>query len=165
VTLATDIGDDAFLGEVEASVRRAFSGSPAARARRFEIFLRWERIPPARLYPEGPPLGSVLDADDHLRRFPAGSLVLTTGAASTHSLPGRFVQLGAEPLVRRELAHELAHLLGFTDTYLRAYEGDPADPQGVVLVEWSGLEDDLMGSPVSGRVTPAMVRRLLRAYR
>jgi hypothetical protein len=164
VTVATDIRDEAFLREFEAAVRRAFAGSPAARNGRLRVALEWRRLAPEALYPEGVPAGRILEAGDHLRRFPAGSPVLTTGAASTHSLPGRYVQLGAEPLTRRELAHEFAHLLGFTDGYLRAFEGDPAGPRGVVLVEWRGLQDDLMGSPSEGRVTPAMVRALRSAY-
>ena len=37
-------------------------------------------------------------------------------------------------------------------------------PFGVVLVEWSGLTDDLMGNPGVGRVSNEMIDRLIDAY-
>ena len=64
----------------------------------------------------------------------------------------------------RVLAHEFGHLLGFEDAYLRGYEGEPDDPHGVVLVEWVGLSDDLMGNPAGGAVTREMIETLLEAY-
>ena len=67
-------------------------------------------------------------------------------------------------MTRRTLAHEFGHLLGFSDAYLRSYRGDPRDPYGVVLVEWTGLIDNLMGSPEVGRVTEGMIETLIDAY-
>jgi len=55
-------------------------------------------------------------------------------------------------------------LLGFSDAYLRGYDGDVEDPLEVVLVEWTGLIDNLMGAPSSGRVTKEMIERLIEAY-
>ena len=78
---------------------------------------------------------------------------------------GRNITLGPKQTTRRTLAHEFGHLLGFSDAYLRSYEGDPRDPYGVVLLEWTGLIDNLMGSPVVGRVTEAMIETLIDAYR
>ena len=72
--------------------------------------------------------------------------------------------LGPTPLTPRVLAHEFAHLLGFGDAYVRGYDGEPGAPYGVVLVEWHGLRDDLMGNPEGGEFTPEMVRALLEAY-
>ena len=73
--------------------------------------------------------------------------------------------LGSDPLARRTLAHEFGHLLGFTDAYLRGFEGDPAGPFGVVFVEWWGLQQDLMGDAGRGRVSRDMIARLIEAYR
>lgn len=163
--LVTDVEDEAFLDRFEREVEAAWSESEAARARGFRLDVRFERIAPEELYDGRPPArGSAIDENDHLARFPAGALVLTTGGASTHARIGRYVQLGSEPATPRKLAHELGHLLGFGDAYLRGYEGDPDDPFGVVLVEWVGLQDDLMGSPGRGLVGAAMVDRLLEAY-
>jgi hypothetical protein len=100
----------------------------------------------------------------HVDRFPEQALVLTTGTASTHAWTGRSVLLGPSPLRRRDLAHEFGHLLGFADAYLRGFEGEPTGAFGVVVVEWVGLQDDLMGSPESGRVTETMIDRLIDAY-
>ena len=72
--------------------------------------------------------------------------------------------LGPGKVTPRTLAHEFGHLLGFSDAYLRGYDGRPDDRFGVVLVEWSGLLDDLMGDSRGGRVSEAMTERLLEAY-
>lgn len=124
-----------------------------------------ETIAASHLYPEGEPAaGSLIDLDDHLGRFPAGALVLTTGAKHTHVRQRRVVILGPGHLSRRVLAHEFGHLLGFSDACLRGYEGDPLDPWGAVIVEWDGLTDDLMSSPGRGRVSQHMIQQLLSAY-
>ena len=103
--------------------------------------------------------------DDKLgERFPAGSLLLTTGGASTHAWTGQWIALGPEELSRHTLAHEFSHLLGFGDAYLRGFEGKPDDRYGLVLVEWTGLQDDLMGNVRGGRVTRGMIETLLEAY-
>jgi hypothetical protein len=67
-------------------------------------------------------------------------------------------------LSRNTLAHEFAHLLGFDDTYVRGFDGETGGPFGVVLVEWTGLADDLMGWPAGGRVSERMIARLIEAY-
>jgi len=166
VAVTTDIEDEAFIAAFRRAVESAYSESPAARALRFRLELRVVRVRPAALYPEGPPPpGASIDLDAHCRRFPAGSLVLTTGAESTYAWQGRSIVLGPNPVTARTLAHEFGHLLGFDDGYVRTYEGDPRGAFGAILVEWSGLSDDLMADEVGGQVTEAMVRRLIEAYR
>lgn len=165
VTVVTDIGDERFLDGFRAAVEAAFVHSAAARAHRFRVDLRLRRVAPAELYPEGPPAsGEPIDVRAHLDRFPRGALVLTTGEQSTHAWPGRSIVLGPEPLGPSTLAHEFAHLLGFRDAYLRGYDGAPTDRFGVVMVEWSGLRDDLMGDATGGPVTSGMIETLVRAY-
>ncbi len=93
-----------------------------------------------------------------------GAMVLTTGAASTFARVGRYIQLGPAPTTPRELAHEFGHLLGFTDGYLRSWEGQLDDPFGVVFYEWTGLLGDLMDSPKQGHLSTAMVEKLIAAY-
>ena len=48
-------------------------------------------------------------------------------------------------------------------TYPKAVEGESTGPGGVVLVEWTGLTDDLMGAPTRGLVTADMLQRLTAA--
>ncbi|MCZ6709485.1 MAG: hypothetical protein O7B25_03900, partial [Gammaproteobacteria bacterium] len=165
VTIYTDIEDDEFLEAFREGVRAAFTRSKAARNRRFVVSLDIRRVTPAELYPAGAPArGASIDLKDHLARFRSGALVLTTGGESTHAWVGRNITLGPNPTTRRTLGHEFGHLLGFSDAYLRAYQGDSRDPCGVVLVEWTGLIDNLMGSPGEGRVTDAMIESLIEAY-
>jgi hypothetical protein len=165
VPLTTDIADLEVTGAFRDAVESVWNDSEAARGARLRIRVSWNEVRPETLYPEGvPPAGAELDEEDHLSRFEAGRLILTTGARSTHALTGRAILLGTEPRTPRSLAHEFGHLVGFNDAYLRAAEGSPEDPFGSVLVEWTGLSNDLMGSPNHGRVTEAMIDQLLRAY-
>ncbi len=165
ISVATDITDTGFLEQFRRGVLAAFSESEAARARRFRVELTFDSIAPGSLYPDGPPeIGSAVDEDAHVARFPTDALVLTTGAKRTHAFVGRYIQLGTSPIASRTLAHEFAHLLGFKDAYLRAFEGTPDDPFGCVFVEWTGLRNDLMGNSSRGPVTTAMIDQLLQAY-
>jgi hypothetical protein len=166
VTVTTDIGDEGFLAAFREGVESAFVESEAALRLRFSIELTLLRLTPDELYPEGPPeTGSSIDLEAHLALFPEGARVLTTGEESTHAWPGRNIVLGPADVSRRTLAHEFAHLLGFRDAYLRGFDAASDERFGVVLVEWTGLQDDLMGDSKGGRVTPRMIRTLLRVYR
>jgi hypothetical protein len=74
------------------------------------------------------------------------------------------VFLGTAKTSRRVLAHEFAHLLGLDDAYIRAWEGSPDDPDGVVFLEVTPFPESLLASPGTGRVTPGMVKALLDSY-
>ena len=166
VTVMTDIVDEGFLAAFREGVEAAFVESEAARQLRFAVELELRRVTPAELYPEGPPEpGSPIDPEAHMGRFPDGALVLTTGEESTHAWVGRSIALGPADVSPRTLAHEFAHLLGFRDAYLRGFDAASDERFGVVLVEWTGLQDDLMGNSKGGRVTPRMIRTLMRVYR
>lgn len=165
VAVCTDIGDPEFLRRFRRGVDQAYNDSSAARAEAFEIELRWIHVTPGDLYGGQPPEhGAKIDPASHRARFANCPLVLTTGAADTHAMTGDRVVLGTRAVSERSLAHEFGHLLGFDDAYLRGFDGDPGDPYGVVFFEWTGLTDDLMGSPGAGAVTTAMVETLLAAY-
>jgi hypothetical protein len=165
VVIHTDIENDAFLAAFQHAVATLFERAPSAQAPGFAIELEIRRISPSTLYPEGPPAqGAAIEMSSHLARFPTGALILTTGEDSTYAWTGHYIALGPDPITRRTLVHEFAHLLGFRDAYLRGYLGDPHGPYGATLVEWAGLSDDLMGDSEHGRVTEAMIRTLLEAY-
>lgn len=165
VTVCTDISDGNFLLAYQRAVFEAFNEVPAARARRFSVELNWRFTDVEQLYPQGAPArGEAIDVGRHISSFKDCPLILTTGASTTHAMAGKYIVLGTDAVSRRELAHEFAHLLGFYDSYVRGYDGDPSDEYGVVLVEWVGLTDDLMGSARGGVVSPAMIERLATAY-
>ena len=62
------------------------------------------------------------------------------------------------------LAHEFVHLLSFKDAYVRGYDGNPAYPYDVVVVEWTGLSSDLMGDSGRWQVSDEMINSLIEAY-
>jgi hypothetical protein len=165
VKVHTDIADESFLAAFKEAVHSAYCESDAARSRGFALDLELIHVSPGVLYPDGAPSpGTEIDVDAHLERFPPDSLVLTTGAASTYAFTGRVILLGSDPIAGRTLAHEFGHLLGFDDAYLRGYDGDPEGPYGVVVVEWSGLSDDLMSNSRGGQVTDEMIESMIVAY-
>jgi hypothetical protein len=165
VKVYTDIDDEAFLEAFHEGVQEAFSNSAAARKQRFAVNLEIHHLSAAELYPQGVPArGSAINLKKHIAHFPPDKLIVSTGGASTHARTGRNITLGPNPTTKRILAHEFGHLLGFSDAYLRSYRGDPEDPYGVVFLEWTGLIDNLMGSPGKGRVTEEMIERLINAY-
>jgi len=165
VQIHTDVEDEPWLNVFRQAVDDEWNRCEASLSQNFRVELEFVPVDFDDLYPDGAPLpGAALDVRDHLSRFPENALVLTTGAASTYALPARALILGPGTLSRRSLAHEFGHLLGFKDAYLRAFD-TPADRSfGVVLVEWTGLRDDLMGHPAGGRVDSVLIDRLLLAY-
>ena len=161
----TDIDDREFLSAFQEGVDLFFTHSAAAKSREFSVDLTIQEIPPDALYPEGVPgLGSRIDMKAHLIRFPKGALVLTTGNKKMSAVTRRAIKLGPSDVSKRDLAHEFGHLLGFDYAYVRGYSGEPTDTHGVVLIEWTGLTDDLMGNPDAGRVTEEMIDTLIGAY-
>jgi hypothetical protein len=153
-----------FLAIFTEAVDTVWNQSQAQRQDGLRIEIDWDRRTPEDLYPEGAPArGDAIDTDLHRERFGPGTLVLTTGAVLTYG-EDFAVFLGTDPVTRHVLAHEFAHLLGFADGYVRAFEGSPDDPWGVVIHEIRVSPPSILGAPERGRVTPAMVRRVLAAY-
>ena len=165
VTVCTDIGDSNFLRVFQEGVHEAFSLSPAARTNRLSIELEWRLISAKTLYPDSvPERGASIDMKAHHALFTDCPLVLTTGATSLNARVGSRIFLGTRPVSPRTLAHEFGHLLGFEDAYVRGYDGEPGDPYGVVIIEWTGLSSDLMGDSGRGQVSEGMINKLIEAY-
>lgn len=163
VPIETDIDDPFFLAAFVDGVETTWNAATAMRAARLRIVIDWIHASVSTLYPEGAPArGATIDLDCHRGRFGA-PLVLTTGAGSTHAFAGAIV-VGPSAIPRHDLAHELGHLLGFSDGYLRAHEGAPEDAGGVVFIELRELGGDLMSNPGTGIVSDDMVQRLIGAY-
>ena len=165
VTVCTDIEDSHFLQAFQDGVNEAFGLSSAALTNQFSVELNWQRISIESLYPDGvPDRGSHIDMNAHYALFTGCPLVLTTGATSLNAGVGSRIFLGTSPVSSRTLAHEFGHLLGFEDAYLRGYDGEPSDPYGVVIVEWTGLSSDLMGDSAHGQVGHEMINKLIDMY-
>ena len=129
VAVYTDIEDEGFLEAFREGVATAYESSEAARSQRFAVKLEIRRLTATELYPRGAPArGTAIPVKEHLAQFPEGALILTTGGKSTHAWARRNITLGPDPITRRVLAHEFGHLLGFSDAYLRSYQGDLTCP-------------------------------------
>lgn len=164
VRIATDISNEPFLAAFAEGVERFWNGAQPMREAGLRIELTWERRSPESLYPEGAPgKGERIDAARHRKRFGSAPLVLTTGAESTHVLQGA-IFLATGRMSRRALAHEFAHLLGFDDAYIRAYDGSGDGGDGVVFREVTPFPESLLASPGRGLVTRSMVETLLEVY-
>ncbi|MFC1694916.1 hypothetical protein ACFL1C_02135 [Pseudomonadota bacterium] len=165
VDVCTDIQDLKFMDLIGSTVEQAFSNHTGRQNDKFELEVRWQRIDPMELYDGNPPRsGDPVDERQHRKRFSDCPLVLTTGAADTHALVGDRVVLGTRPISPRVLTHEFAHLLGFSDAYLRGYSGKIGSEYGVEIIEWTGLTNDLMGRPGEGQVSSDMIDTLRNSY-
>jgi hypothetical protein len=119
-------------------------------------------VPAKQLYPDGglPAHGEHIDVAQHIRRFPPGGAVLTTGANSTHVL-GRSINVGPHDIAPNPLAHEFGHILGFVDRYFRGYRD--RGPEGFEVLEVVIDPEDIMSAPGAGRVGRHHFERLLSA--
>ena len=127
--------------------------------------MKWLFVGVETLYPDGAPnRGAKIVMAAHHALFKGCPLVVTSGASSLNARVGSRIFLGTRPVSRRTLAHEFGHLLGFEDAYVRGYDGDPGDPYGVIIVEWTGLSSDLMGDSGRGQVSDEMINTLIIAY-
>lgn len=164
VHIVTDVTDQAFLAAFAEGIERCWNEARAMQDAQLRISLTWELRSPESLYPKGAPgKGEHLDLARHRELFGAAPFVLTTGADSTHVLRGA-IFLGTGTVSRRTLAHEFAHLLGFEDAYIRAYEGGVDGRDGVVFREVTPFPESLLASPGRGEVTRGMVETLMGAY-
>ena len=159
VPVYTDIRDQAFLSQMVAGIESRWSVQDGAD--RFSVKLRLITIAPEKLFGKEKPLpdGAELDIEQHVQRFPKDGAVITTGADSTHAIPGRYVALGSSEVNLNILAHEFGHILGFADTYFRAYHDLGAD--GLEVIETIPDPVDIMCAPGNGQVLPEHFRLLV----
>lgn len=161
VPVFTDIADAAFVdafksaietlwqvraGEIEYRVQLAitvFTPEQLYCAQRDPARAQRDRCtPPAR--------GARIDLTAHAALFPKDGIVLTTGAASLRIVAGRALVFAPHDVTPRVLAHELGHLFGFPDAYLRGYRDLGTD--GFQVLELVPDAGDLMSSPGTGSV-------------
>lgn len=136
--IATDINDRRFIAEIEGALATHWNQSSWARDQKVRFEIDWTRIPRDEEFARGR-----ISLDEHLARFPRDRAAITTGGLSTY-VHGQALVLGPGSIDPRTLAHELGHLLGFGDCYLRTLSSQGT--LGLAVLEWDNplYPDDLM---------------------
>ena len=144
----TDIQDAAFLARLEGIVEgkwHVFEG-----ADEYRVQIRFHPLAPSAVESPALAVGAPVDENAHIAKFPLEGAVLTTGAVTTHAIPGRAVVLGSQGIAPTVLAHEFGHLLGLGDGYFRGYR-DRGD-MGYDVMEIVPDMTDIMCAPGVGHV-------------
>jgi hypothetical protein len=136
--IATDIADKKFLAEVEGALETHWNDSPWAKSIGVRFRIQWTPVPRDLAFAAGK-----ATLHQHLEQFPKGSAILTTGGLTPH-VSGRALVLGPGKINPRTISHELGHLLGFGDCYMRTLSSQSVFGLGVL--EWDNplYPDDLM---------------------
>jgi hypothetical protein len=169
VAITTDIVDRGFIERFKAAVESHWTVSDGDE--RYAVRVDVATIAPGALYcgapassapacaPPAP--GAQLDVEAHAARFPRDRAVLTTGASTLHVRRGRTLALTPFDVAPRALAHEVGHLLGFPDAYLRGYRDLGAE--GFRVLELIPDMTDIMAAPGFGDVDARHFRQLIAA--
>ena len=163
--LATDIGDTTFLRSFKERVERLWRVVNDSQS--YRLALAIERISPESLYCAGrtaacapPTRGAAIDVPAHVGRFPASRAVLTTGARLIHTAGGKAIVLSPRDVSPRVLAHELGHVFGFDDAYVRG--ANDAGTDGFRILELVPDQGDVMSAPGAGSVQARHFEHLVR---
>jgi hypothetical protein len=147
--LFTDIEDREYVMAVKEIIENMWHLDD--RKNRYRVVLDVAHISADVLYGDRakPNVGEPLDIRDHLKRFPRGGAILTTGALTTH-VQDYAIILGPHPVAPRVLAHEFGHILGFRDLYVRGYKN--LGENGFQVLEVVADPGDIMAATSQGLV-------------
>lgn len=136
--IATDITNPSFRAEVEGALITHWNQSSWAKANNISFYISWTFLAPNTAFATGKE-----NLNQHLAHFPPNKAVITTGGLTTY-VKDRFLVLGPGAISPRTLAHEMGHLMGFDDCYLRTLTSQWVFGLGVL--EWDNplYPDDLM---------------------
>jgi hypothetical protein len=160
VPLYTDIEDQAFVASVKRIIESTWQLRDGTNSFRVELDISY--VATDLLYGDFKKamLGERVDIRRHLRRFPAGAAILTTGAITTH-VQNYAIVLGPHTMTPNVLAHEFGHILGFRDRYIRGYKD--LGENGFQVMEVVADPNDIMAAPATGSVLPSHFETILRS--
>jgi hypothetical protein len=160
IPLYTDIEDQAFVDSVKRIIESKWQLRDGTSSFRVELDISY--VATDLLYGDSdkPTIGQRIDVRRHLRRFPSGAAILTTGAITTH-VQDYAIVLGPHAITPNVLAHEFGHILGFRDRYIRGYKD--LGENGFQVMEVVADPNDIMAVPATGSVLPSHFEMILRS--
>jgi hypothetical protein len=158
VPLYTDIEDREYVTAVKEIIEATWQLNDGKNSYRVELDIT--HVSTEALYEaeDKPSAGQNIEILRHLKRFPSGAAILTTGARTTH-VRNYAIVLGPHPIVSQVLAHEFGHILGFRDRYVRGYKDLGKD--GFQVMEVAADHDDIMAATAHGVVQRSHFLKLL----
>ncbi|MGH7854286.1 MAG: hypothetical protein ACREP3_12645 [Candidatus Binatia bacterium] len=158
VPLFTDVEDREYVTAVKEIIETTWRLEDGRKSYRVELDVT--HISTEALYADKdkPSAGQKIEIQRHLKRFPPGAAILTTGARTTH-VQDYAIVLGPHPIAPQVLAHEFGHILGFGDRYVRGYKN--LGEHGFQVIEVVADHDDIMAATANGLVQPSHFLRLL----
>ena len=158
VPLFTDIEDQEYVSTVKRIIESSWRLKDGKTSYRIELDVA--HVSAGALYhdQEKPTVGENIEVRRHLKRFPSGAAILTTGARTTHVQDNAIV-LGPHPIAPQVLAHEFGHILGFRDSYVRGYTN--LGEHGFQVIEMAADPNDIMAATAHGAVRREHFLKLL----
>jgi hypothetical protein len=157
VPLLTDIEDREYMTAVKEIIEKTWQLKDGKNSYRVELDVTHLSIDALYVETDKPRPGQRIEIRHHLKRFPSGAPILTTGARSTH-VRGYAIVLGPHPIAPHVLAHEFGHILGFRDRYVRGYRN--LGKQGFQVMEVVVDPSDIMAATAHGVVRPSHFLKL-----
>ncbi len=153
--IVTDINDKKFISEIEGALNSHWNDSAFAKREHLEFRIEWLFVKGVRAEVNL----ATWTLEKHLSFLAAQAdltwAILTTGAStistvSVEDLPMRALVLSPISTRPRELAHELGHLLGYSDCYFRFLTHHSPLGVDVTEIENPVYDQELMCNSISG---------------